>query len=419
MKHYRIAGVLESPLVVRRERQSQRSEGVRYVSGTLVRGALAQVYLQNKGAPDDTFARLFLDEMQCRFGPLDPGEYVFPRTAYSCKRYGGFAGPDGMHGVIDMLVPILASRLQAGPHVPQRCRRCGHDLKAMEGFWEYREGHAALAHRRWRRSSAMHVGIDRSTHTAAEGLLFSLPTLEPEATAVDAPSLVGWVAATDPAMAALRELLDANDGVVRIGHARTRGYGRVRITFTNGRLPEAPSAEPISPTQQREKWQEFSRAMLNRIAPHVYDPERCFLFTLSLPSGAILLDPLLRYTLDPAGMVSWLPPLPAPNPVLRPDQYPTVNFAGGTLQCLTAMTGHERLRGWNVAHGLPRQDEWAVMRGAVYAYMYQGSAQGQDELLTHLYELERAGLGARRNEGFGRVIICDEFHLRFAPDKDA
>ena len=83
MKRYRVEARLESPLVVRRERQSQRSEGVQSIGGTLLRGAFAQAYLQCYGQPDTTFRRLFLDEEGCRFGPLDPADRVFPLTASS------------------------------------------------------------------------------------------------------------------------------------------------------------------------------------------------------------------------------------------------------------------------------------------------------------------------------------------------
>jgi hypothetical protein len=53
MKRYRVEARLESPLVIRRERQSSRSEGTQYIPGTLVRGAFAQAYLQNHGSTDE------------------------------------------------------------------------------------------------------------------------------------------------------------------------------------------------------------------------------------------------------------------------------------------------------------------------------------------------------------------------------
>ncbi|MCL6502306.1 MAG: hypothetical protein K6T86_06435 [Pirellulales bacterium] len=415
MNRYRMTGVLESPLVVRRERQSQRSEGVRYVSGTLVRGALAQAYLQVYGQPDARFAALFLDEASCRFGPLDPGDHICPRTAYSCKREGGFHA-DGKHGVVDTLATLVSSAFLGKPPARLRCpdNGCAADLKAMEGFWEYCHGQPATAHRRWRRGSATHVGIDRTTYTAAEGMLFSLPTMEPETMQQGPAGLVGWLAATDEAAGHLQSLLAATGGVVRLGHARTRGYGRVRLVLGTSEPTDSQSGASVSPSARPRRWQEQSGDLLDRLRLPQLDPDRDFLFTLSLPCGAVLLDRLLCYTLDPAGMVDWLPPLPPPDPALVAEDHPAVSCGGGTLRCVAAVAQHERLRGWNAAHGLPRRDEWAVIRGAVYAYWYRGGDEGRAELSERLMQLEQTGLGARRNEGFGRVVVGDDFHLRFA-----
>jgi hypothetical protein len=71
VKRYRVEAELESPLVIRRERQSSRSEGAETISGTLLRGAFARVWLQRHGAPNASFDRLFLDEPRrfpCRRG---------------------------------------------------------------------------------------------------------------------------------------------------------------------------------------------------------------------------------------------------------------------------------------------------------------------------------------------------------------
>jgi len=155
--------------------------------------------------------------------------------------------------------------------------------------------------------------------------------------------------------------------------------------------------------------------MLSHAAPDIQDPNRSFLFALSLPTGAVLVDDLLRYTLDVVGMVPRIPPLPAPDTAVRTLDTPGKEFEGGRLWCVTAVAHHERLRGWNAAHGLPRQDEWAVSRGAVYAYLYQGDASGRAALQERLRDLQARGIGARRNEGFGRVVVCDDFHPRFTP----
>jgi hypothetical protein len=407
VKRYRVQARLESPLVIRRERQSSRSEGARFISGTLLRGAFAQAYLQRSGRPDATFQRLFLEENACRFGPLDPADRVFPLTAFSCKRRPGFQ-EDGKHGVVDRLISLLQSRLERIPSRSERCPSCGQDLKAYSGFWSLAPtGQPTEPKRLWRRTVAVHVGIDRLTQTAAESVLFHLPVLEPQPSPRgEEATLHGWIEAEEDVVSTLRELLADADHILRIGHARTRGYGRVQVTIGE----EIPAA--------LADFDAFSRKMLAQMAPDWVSSGRYFLFTLSLPTGAILVDDLLRYTLDPAGMVRWLPPLPPPDPTVGVFDGPRKEFAGGRLWCVAAVAHHERLRGWNVAHGLPRQDEWLVSRGSVYAYLYEGDEGGQAALQAQLRELQKHGLGARRNEGFGQVIIDDDFHLRFAAKRD-
>jgi CRISPR-associated protein Csx10 len=403
---------LESPLVIRRDRQSPRSEGVQFINGTLLRGAFAQAYLQQTGRTnatfhrlflDATFHRLFLDEEACRFGPLAPADRVFPLTALSCKRQPGFL-EDGKHGVVDRLASLLGRRFGQSPPPLERCGKCGEALKAHSGFWSLTpEGRPTEPKRLWRRTVAVHVGIDRHTHTAAESVLFNLPVLEPQVSPTgQAPVLHGWIEADEDTREILQRLLQQEEHILRIGHARTRGYGRVHVTI--GEEMPAPAVD----------FEAFSRQILERVAPPLRERGGYFLFTLSLPTGAILVDQLLRYTLDPAGMVPWLPPLPSPDPAVGVFDTPSREFAGGRLWCVTAVAQHERLRGWNAAHGLPRQDEWMVSRGSVYAYLYEGDPGGQEALQAKLRELQASGLGARRNEGFGQVVICDDFHLRFS-----
>jgi hypothetical protein len=62
---------------------------------------------------------------------------------------------------------------------------------------------------------------------------------------------------------------------------------------------------------------------------------------------------------------------------------------------------------------LPRQDEWAIARGSVFAYLFEGSSDGRAALHDRLDQLERQGIGLRRNEGFGDVIVSDAFHREY------
>jgi CRISPR-associated protein Csx10 len=430
VNRYLVEATLLSPLVIRRERQSSRSDGAaQHVAGTLLRGAFARVYLDRFGKPDDTFRHVFQDEDACRFGPLDPADRVLPLSASSCKRQSGFID-DQKHGVVDRLLPLLRLPLAGRALSREHCPECPQDLKPFIGFWQVNQhGRPTSPKKKWRASVAAHVGIDRFTHTAEESILFNLPTLQPEPLGENddeadpsakgaiepgpageqdgekdrIPKLYGQIESDDKALGVLSDLLAEENGLLRIGHARTRGYGQIKLQIGTALAPQSTD------------WNAWSEFMLSQCMPGHCELANPFLFSLSLPTGGILVDRLLRYTADPSGMVPWLPQLPAANPSARTLDGPGKPFEDGRLRCVTAVATHDRLRGWNAAHGLPRDDEWSVARGAVYAYLYVGGADGRARLIERLGDLQQRGIGARRNEGFGRVLVCDDFHLQFAP----
>jgi CRISPR-associated protein Csx10 len=70
--------------------------------------------------------------------------------------------------------------------------------------------------------------------------------------------------------------------------------------------------------------------------------------------------------------------------------------------------------GWNIALKLPKEDEVAISKGSVFLFVTKpGETISEPEVkpLSDLLEqIEKSGIGERRNEGFGKVRICDEFH---------
>ena len=382
------------------------------MAGTLVRGALASIYLQQHGEADDRFRRLFLDERACRFGPLDPASQVFPLTAVSCKRQGL------RHALADQLWFRVAQHHMAG-HVSAEtdsawrgCERCKRekretDLKAQEGFWQEDRGRL-LEIKGDRRQVAAHVGIDRRTGTAADAVFYTLEALAPSGREAD---LHGWIKADDDALDVLRRLLHEEDARISIGRARTRGYGDMRMQLGD------PIPEEVLQAQV-ERWNRWSEDLVDFLgAPPLGVPGLApdgFYFALSFPVGAVLVDRFLRYTLDPADMIGWLPSMPTVTAAFPLSSRPVRSLgSGGAVRWIAAVTRHERLRGWNAAHGLPRQDEWVVARGATYVYRFEGTPGERDSLHERLASLGEDGMGLRRNEGFGVVTVCDEFHRRF------
>ena len=198
---------------------------------------------------------------------------------------------------------------------------------------------------------------------------------------------------------------------ISVGHHRTRGYGDVCLTL----------GEPVGRDDSQsntENWKQWSHDLIAFLgSPPLSVPDldpKDFYFSLSLPTGAVFVDRFLRYTIDPAAMIPWLPAMPSVDVAFPLKDRPSHQLsAGGTVRWITAVTRHERLRGWNAAHGLPRQDEWVLARGAVYVYCFQGTAEEREALIAQLATLSKDGVGLRRNEGFGTVIVSDDFHCRF------
>ena len=368
---------------------------------------MASLYLQQDGETDDTFNRLFLNEASCRFGPLDPGPKHFPLTAASCKREGI------KHTLVDQLWFRIAQHYMAGlveesaESTWRQCGQCSADLKGHDGFWEEHKGSLSEMSND-RQHVAAHVGIDRHTATAAESILYTLEATLPSDEEKD---LYGWFSADDAALEQLKKLLESEDYRISVGHHRTRGYGDIRI-----QLDEA--IEKVDCQSNIGNWEQWSQELIAFLSsPPLSIPDinpDHFYFSLSFPAGAIFVDKFLRYSLDPAAMLSWLSPMSSVDDAFPIENRPIHELSsGGAIQWIASVTKHERLRGWNAAHGLPRQDEWSVARGSVYIYCFQGTTEARETLIQHLCTLSEDGVGLRRNEGFGTVVVSDNFHYQF------
>ena len=97
-------------------------------------------------------------------------------------------------------------------------------MKPYEGHWHERAGRLEV--KNISVHVATHVGIDRGTGTAADSMLYTLECLAPSGCDTD---LYGWLQADDDALCALRRLLQDESWRISLGHARTRGYGDVRL----------------------------------------------------------------------------------------------------------------------------------------------------------------------------------------------
>lgn len=386
MIRLRVTARVDAPLVLARQRQSHTSRGLDFIPGPAIRGALAANYLLRGHPKEASFRELFLDEERTRFSPLYPGERVFPLTAVSCKRESGFRAED-RHGVRDLLLLRLARFLQPRLSVngAYQCPGCGQEVRPLEGFY------TATQTAKLRRSVVTHVGIDRATSTAAPGVLYTQEEID------SGQHVYGSVVTTTDLVGRLQEICAMP---VRVGAARTRGKGRLMVDL----VPEPP-AESAGLIDSWRQWNQAVHRQLAAMGGVALHPG-AVVFALTLHSETICVDRFLRPTADLSFMLDWLPPaLPGA----------ARSWGSGQLQFVAGVLKVSTVRGWHAAHGLPRGDDQALARGSVFAYRLEpGSAADVTALYDRLVEVQRQGVGLRRNEGFGMVEICDAFHVAHA-----
>jgi CRISPR-associated protein Csx10 len=397
MKYVQFKARLKSPLMIHKNRQSNVSQGLPFLPGSSLRGAAAGKLIRSGIEPDhEAFRSLFIENPVCfpDLAPADNGDSlsrIIPLSNLSCKREPGFKKPGEdkqgkpyrqvPHGVTDRLAITAVSRkINAPPPAGELlCPRCRQEMKPITGFWNAntanpRRIRAAMFFRR-------HTGIHRTTGTVAASMYYISQAMadyyKPDCSNEYKPQyLVGATYMTGEQLERLKPLIQ---GTLFAGADRTCGMGELEIT-----LEEKPA-----PTLDLDEWNRGFKTKLARClekaAPNALRQEmmKPTYFSIKMESHALLVDRFLRPTAD-----------------LQLD-FPGIEVAAGISKAHT-------VRGWQSAWGLPKPDDTGLEMGSVFLYQYTGTEL--KKLTGYLEELSITGIGLRREEGFGRVQVCDPFH---------
>jgi len=436
---------LLTPLLLGERKRGNVYVTYTHVPGAVLRGAVAQPYIEACPHPDSLndhvhcpekcdFYRLFFARPAPRFGPCYPTlarlSYPLPATAQSCKYHPGFAHTPEQHGIQDTLIPLWVfeylafEEKKALPEVyDPHCAVCKNEvaLEQVSGFWEP-AGRNEYYQPRPRISRVSRTAIDRRRGTAAEEMLYTLEMVSeqmdsgrydenhrPKSSPTRFKGLV-WVKEDDADL--MKRRLEE---ITAIGGATSRGLGRVRVTARHVDAPPllitredakslvaaAAGEIPFEPRHRghpaeaglvdrirafnRVLWEEFAR-----YAAHAEPPRGSLYFTVNLLSDAIL------------GGVG--------EPVTLLPQM----LAGA--ERVRAWASHGLVSGWSGALKLPRTVHLAIKAGSVFLYRLR--AEDVDAVFTALQELERLereGLGRERERGYGWVQICLPFHQEVKP----
>lgn len=420
----------KSPLVLGRGPTIQYVwESRPFVAGGVLRGALAQVILQQLGihqtsgriptsladaSAKSAFKEVFIAESPSRFGwlyplYLRPDEKVFdfevfpaPCTTFACKPYGE------KHGLIDMLGQRLYQAI-GGQREERRffCKECGwkERIERWRGFVIRKPDGTYVGRKDVERRSMVRVGLNRLTETAEEQILYVLEALlprskssgqEPGGQLVFTGSWVMTSAQWEQLKSLLEEFFLPQDGGyrLRIGTARARGMGEVIL-----RLQEATPTDDLS--QRLEGFQPKSSDGSPLDSQHLY-------FSLTARSPVLVFN-------------EW----GLPETDLSPDilkAYIDEKTLPKGIELITGATAveQETLSGWSQAWGLPKPLTPVIAAGSVFTYR---APKGEyNAVLDFLRHVETYGLGERRSEGLGELVACEPFHIirgRWPKDGDS
>ncbi len=339
-----------------------------HIPGTTILGACAGLYLRDKeamgedGKYSDEFYDLFLSEKTV-FSPAYPlvlqkyKTFPMPLSVFGCKHYGKNSPNEKQHGFSDYLCR----------EVPDRCLvpGCGSPLEHKRGYaYEHRDiGYCNVD------VEKRIISHNKVSDEPDDKRLFSFETL------AEGQRFYGEIAFSNEERRDTVFNLLAENRHLKFGKARNRGYGLVAFS--------SPHKKSVSLRKELGGDIQISKKGI---------------FLIYFFSDAILSDRTLNYCscLNEEQLAFWM----------------ELESAQGLKVYCEPRNGYksfwknELFSGFNQKRGMPLPSETAISRGSVFTVSYSGD----EDITAKLQTLEDAGLGLRRNEGFGQVVIGLRIH---------
>ena len=380
---------LQSPMTAGgRKPTGQAVEAVQYVRGGLIRGAIAKAWLAapENGEPDADFQQLFLSDEGGIFRNCYPAANVLPATAVGCKDFPGFLseGVSEAHGIFDTLLEQLASE-HANWLVSPNCPHCGGRVEAQTGFYAQRND-ATYERKTVNTRLLTRVAINRHRKVAEEGLLYHLTAIDTVVTESGTGRLHG--SARVPSRLASRVAETLQKQVHRLGGGTSRGLGCVHVKVQQCEHPDA-LAQRIRDFNAllQEIWEAY------RHLPSVeMETLESTYFSIDLQADTLL-------TAEDGWQRSM---------VLNAPMLQQITGCDTPVKLVRSFASYDYVSGWNAAWGLPKETALVTRMGSVFVF----HTPDIDAWMPVLKTLEEQGIGARREEGFGQMLVCAPFHLR-------
>ena len=390
---------MESPILTGgRKPSGQAVEAINYIRGGLIRGAIAKALLADlkNNEPDADFERLFLNDDAGIFRNCTPGAKVLPATAASCKDFSGFykAGDNEKHGIFDTLLERIVSEKANWMYQPN-CPKCQGRVEAQGGF--YTKSESSFTKKELNTRLLTRVAINRQRKVAEDELLYHLTAIDPiivknktetSQDEVESEKVILQGSARIPSGLVDKVSQALQQKVKRLGGGSSRGLGKVGIT-----VDKQQSSDPLN-----QRIAAFNKALQNVWVSYADLPNTEIgafegtYFSVNLQSDAILT------TED-----GWQRSMVFTAPMLK-----EMTGCKTDVTFVRSFVSYDYVGGWNAAWGLPKETDLVTKIGSVFVF----HTPDIDAWLSELETLENIGIGNRREEGFGQILICDPFHLR-------
>ena len=379
---------LKSPIVPGgRKPTGQTIQSVQHIAGGLLRGAVADRWLADSedGEPDDDFRNVFLSSDAGIFRNCYPGASVLPATAIGCKDFAGFPGADDKdkHDIFDTLLERLVAE-EANMIYNPSCPHCNDNgrVEAQRGF--YTQSDEGYQERTLNTRLLTRVAINRQRKVAADELLYNLNAIDPLSVKGEKISLYGSALIPSALVSKVADTLQKQ--VQRLGGGSSRGLGRVcvKVKRRNDTDPLEQRISDFNAALQR-KWETYSGLPCVNIATF----DRTY-FSIALQSDAILQE-------------NWQSSM-----ILTAKMLQEMTGCTAEVTPIRSFASYDYVSGWNAAWRLPKRTDLITRIGSVFVF----HVADIDTWIPALKTLEKIGVGNRREEGFGQILICDQFHLR-------
>ncbi len=422
MQEYLVEIMLKEPVCI----ATQHGVGnviptLQYIPGSALRGALADLWLQKhskrnsdgkyriESTKKTEFENLFLLDTVMYGNCTKDASRVIPKTALTCKHQKGFYNDDNAHGVRNILhqetrdcFTVSTTDLIYCPN--SECGQLG-TLDHFDGFY-FQPTSGVFRKSKIARRFLARTRVSEYLERAQDGSLYTRIAL------CEGQMFRGKIRLNNGAQRKiLEDLLSESEHIIFLGASKSRSVGRAEIKI-NPYLPQwHDEVETMS-----ERLTEFQEA---------FDDIDGFFWSLTALSDLIIEDDYFRFKswIDMTDIINFIHDACIETGVPENEIVQTINL----LKCFELVRGwtsKNKTTGWNAAWGLPKYEQQAIAAGSVFLFYckslerfseepLEDCGKSESELFSQaLTLLDTYGIGERRNEGFGQVIICDSFHMQ-------